>query len=87
MVVVLSEVFGEFVVGEVTGGHDAVDDTEFFELGQIPIDRADREFRVSVADLWDREWLDGLGEHCDEAFPVAGQPLVGRREASEHSFA
>ncbi len=87
MMVVLSEVFGEFVVGEVTSSDHAMDDTEFLELDQIPIDRADREFRVGVADFRDREWLDGLGEHCDEAFPVASQPLVGGREASKHSFA
>ena len=87
MVVVLSEVFGEFIVGEVTGGDDAMDHTEFLELDQIPIDRADGEFRVGVADFRNRERLDSLSEHCDEAFTVASQPLLGGREASKHTFA
>lgn len=87
MVVVLSEVFGEFVVGKVTGGDDAMDHAEFLELGQIPIDRANGEFRVGVTDFRNRERLDGRSEHCDEAFTVAGQPLLGGREACEHTFA
>ena len=85
--VVLSEVLGEFVVGEVAGGDDSMDHTEFLESGQIPIDRADGEFRVGVANFRDRERLDGVSEHCDEPFSVAGQPLVGVREASENPFA
>ena len=87
MMVVLGEVFGEFVVGEVTGGNDAMDHTEFLEPGQIPIDRADGEFRVGVANFRDRERFDGISEHCDEPFSMTSQPLVGVRQSSEHPFA
>ena len=86
VMVVLSEVLGEFVVGEVAGGDNSMDHIEFHESGQIPIDRADGKFRVGVADLRDCERFDGISEHCDEPFSMAGQPLVGVREASEDAF-
>ncbi len=86
MMVVLGEVFGKFVVGEVAGGDDSMDHAEFLESGQIPIDRADGKFRGGVADLRDCERFDGVSEHCDEPFSVAGQPLVRMREASENAF-
>jgi hypothetical protein len=43
MVVVVGEVFGEFVVGVVAVGDDAVNETEVLERGEVSIDRALRE--------------------------------------------
>src|SRR5215211_5923316 len=87
MVMVIREVFGQFVVAEVAVGHDAVHHTDRFEAREVAVDRAHGERRITAADLGDGERTVRGREHSDERFTLSCEALISAREPGAHALA
>ena len=80
MMVMLGEVFGEFVVRELAGRDDPMDDGELLKCGEVPVDRTHGQFGIEFADLGNGERPVGSNEHVEESLAAAREPLVGPSE-------
>ena len=82
MVVVLGEVFGEFVASEVVAGHDARYCVDFFENCEVAVDAGLGKCGVEREDLGNRERTVATLEGRDQAAASFGVPLVCASEQS-----
>ena len=86
VVVVLREVFGEFVAREVVAGDDASDRPDLFEDREVTIHAGLRQGPVGSQDLRDRDGAAAVLQHVDHAAPAGGVPLVGSAQQCCHLF-
>lgn len=82
VMVVLGEILGELVAGELAVAEHAPDDTGLLEQREIAVRRALRESFAGGEELWDRDRSISRGQRGDDCPPIARVALVGRAEAS-----
>ena len=66
VVVVVGEVLGQLVAGELVGGHDAVDDAGPLEHGEVPVGGALGQARLALEELRDRQGLVDVDEQVHQ---------------------
>ena len=77
VVVVLGEVLGELVAGELAAADDAPHDAGFFEQGEVAVSGALRQALVGLQQLRQCQRTVGTGQGRDDGTPVAGVALIG----------
>jgi hypothetical protein len=80
VVVVLGEVLGQLVAGEVVAGDDAGHGADFFQYGQVAVDAGLRKSAIGVQNLGDGERTTTSLENSDQPAATAGVSLVGLAE-------
>lgn len=73
---VLGQILGELVAGELGIGHDAPHNARLFEDDQVAIHRALSETVAGREDLGDGQWAVRAGEHGHDRLAVRGEALV-----------
>jgi foldase protein PrsA len=69
VVVVLGELLGELVAGDVVGGREAPHDRALLERGEVAVQRALRLARTEVVELGDRHRAPGIDQQLHELAP------------------
>lgn len=84
VVVVLGELLGEFVAGEVVIGDDSGHGASLFEQRQVAVDARLRERRVGGSNLGDRQGALAMLQRSDEPAPAFGVALLdGSKQLSD----
>jgi hypothetical protein len=86
VMVMIGEALGEFEPSMIVVGNDPCDGADLFEYGEVAVHARLREAAVDLENLQDRHRTGTAAEHCDNATPPAGVPMIAATQERADIF-